>query len=177
MEYAKYEVWSPVQSQMFEWRDPDARPWISLTAFVRGKAQRGGIPFTGATMKRLLLLLFLFPGLAPAGTLYRCVGAGGQVSYLATPCAAGQRMDRSIEFAPEPDSPMLGTISGRKGSNTATGRSVSRSRGGTGSRSRVDPCLQAKAKRGQQLDRLGLKRTFSDLSRLDEPVRKACGGF
>ena len=129
-------------------------------------------------MKRLLLLLCLFPGLACAGTLYRCVGAGGQVSYLATPCAAGQRTDRSIDFAAEPDSPMLATISGRKRSNTATDRSVSRSRGGgTGSRSRVDPCLQAKAKRGQQLDRLGLKRTFADLSRLDEPVRKACGGF
>ncbi|HSD16547.1 MAG TPA: DUF4124 domain-containing protein [Thermomonas sp.] len=128
-------------------------------------------------MKRLLLLLCLFPGLASAGTLYRCVGTSGQVSYLATPCAAGQRMDRSIEFAPEPDSPMLAT-SGRKRSNAASGRSVSRSRGGgTASRSRPDPCLQARAKRGQQLERLGLKRTFADLSRLDEPVRKACGGF
>ena len=31
-------------------------------------------------MKRLLLLLCLCPGLASAGTLYRCVSANGQVS-------------------------------------------------------------------------------------------------
>lgn len=127
-------------------------------------------------MKCLLLLLCLFPGLASAGTLYRCVSAGGQVSYLATPCAAGQRMDRSIEFAPEPDSPMLAT-SRRQRSAFAGGRSMARSRRGRASRSGVDPCEQARAKREQRLERLGLKRTFADLSRLDEPVRKACRGF
>lgn len=126
-------------------------------------------------MKRLLLLLCLFPGLASAGTLYRCVGAGGQVSYVATPCTAGQRMDRSIEFAPVPDSPPLAT-SGRQRSASAGGRSMAKSRrgGGTVSRPRVDPCVQARAKREQQLVRLGLKRTFADVSRLDEPVRAAC---
>lgn len=129
-------------------------------------------------MKRLLLLLCLCPGLASAGTLYRCVGAGGQVSYLATPCAAGQRMDRSIEFAAEPDSPVMAAASKRPRSTSAGDRSMSKSRrGGTVSRPRVDPCVLAKAKREQALERLGLKRTFANLSRLDEPVRKACGGF
>lgn len=128
-------------------------------------------------MKRVLLLLCLCPGLASAGTLYRCVSAGGQVSYLATPCAAGQRMDRSIEFQPVPDSPVMAST-GRKRSASASGRAMSRSRrGGTASRSAVDPCQQAKAKREQALERLGLKRTYADLSRLDEPVRKACRGF
>ena len=128
-------------------------------------------------MKRLMLLLCLSPGFATAGTLYRCVGAGGQVSYLATPCAAGQRMDRSIQFTPVPDSPVMAT-SGRQRSGSAGGRSMSRSRrGGTASRSAVDPCQQAKAKREQALERLGLKRTFDQLSKLDEPVRKACRGF
>ena len=126
-------------------------------------------------MKRLLfLLLCLCPGLASAGTLYRCVSASGQVSYLATPCAAGQRMDRSIVFAAEPDSPVLAT-SKRLRAASADGRSMSKSRrGGTTSRPRVDPCMRAKAKREQQLERLGLKRTFADVSRLDEPVRAAC---
>ena len=126
-------------------------------------------------MKRLLLLLCLCPGLASAGTLYRCVSANGQVSYLATPCAAGQRMDRSIEFAPEPDSPMLATA-GRQRSATSGGRAMSKARRGGGSLSRagVDPCQQARAKREQALERLGLKRTYADLSRLDQPVRKAC---
>ena len=128
-------------------------------------------------MKCLLLLLCLFPGLASAGTLYRCVGAGGQVSYLATPCAAGQRMDRSIEFAPEPDTPVM-AASGRRRPASTKVRSMPKSRrGATASRSRVDPCGQAKAKREQALERLGLKRTFDQLSKLDEPVRKACRGF
>ena len=126
-------------------------------------------------MKRLLLLFFLFPGLVSAGTLYRCVGAGGQVSYLATPCAAGQRMDRSIEFAPEPDTPVV-AASSRQRSGSSRSMSTPR-RGGTVSRPGVDPCLQAKAKREQALERLGLKRTFDDLSRLDAPVRKVCRGF
>ena len=127
-------------------------------------------------MKRLLLLLvFLSPGLASAGTLYRCLSANGQVSYLATPCADGQRMDRSIEFQPVPDSPVMAT-SGRQRSGSAGGRSASKSRRGGSSKSRpsVEPCVQAKAKREQALERLGLKRTFADLSRLDEPVRSAC---
>ena len=125
-------------------------------------------------MKCLVLLLCLLPGLASAGTLYRCVGTGGQVSYLATPCAAGQRMDRSIEFTPVPDSPPVVT-SARQWTASAGRRSNAGSRGGGfGSRPRVDPCQQAKAKREQALERLGLKRTYADLSRLDEPVRAAC---
>ena len=129
-------------------------------------------------MKRLLLLLCLFPSLGFAATLYRCVGASGQVSYLATPCGPGQRMDRSIEYAPVPDSPVMAK-SGRQRSGSARGRSVSRSRRSTGTATdpQLDPCQQTKAKREQQLERLGLKRTFADLSRLDEPVKKACGGF
>ena len=128
-------------------------------------------------MKRLLLLLCLCPGLACAGTLYRCVGAGGQVSYLATPCAPGQRLDRSIDFQPVPDSQVL-AISRQQRPASAGGRSTSRSRGGgPASRTSVDQCGQAKAKREQALERLGLKRTYADLSRLDEPVRKVCRGF
>jgi hypothetical protein len=84
-------------------------------------------------------------------------------------------MDRSIEFAPVPDSKPM-AVSTRQRSASVGGRSKAR-RGGTASRPRLDPCLQAKAKREQQLQRLGLKRTFADVSRLDEPVRKACRGF
>lgn len=128
-------------------------------------------------MKRLLLLLGLFPALASAGTVYRCVGPAGQVSYLAMPCAAGQRMDRSIEFAAVPDSPMMAT-SRHQRSGSASGRPLPRlRRGGEAPGSRPDPCLQARTKREQQLEQLGLRRTFDELSKLDEPVRKACRGF
>lgn len=127
-------------------------------------------------MKGLLLLLCLLPALASAGTLYRCVSPNGQVSYLATSCGAGQRMDRSIEFAPESDSKPLATNS-RQQRSTAVG---SRRGGGhlpggsVAKKSKEDPCVQAKAKRDQRLQQLGLKRTYADLTRLDEPVRAAC---
>lgn len=146
------------------------------TALGSGNAHGDGVPERPEyNVKRLLLvLLCLFPGLACAGTLYRCVGTGGQVSYLATPCAAGQRMDRSIEFAAVPDSAPM-AASKRHNAASAGGRSMSKSQlGSTASRPRIDPCLQAKTKREQQLERLGLKRTFADVSRLDEPVRAAC---
>ena len=130
-------------------------------------------------MKGLLLLLCLLPALASAGTLYRCVSPNGQVSYLATSCGAGQRMDRSIEFAPESDSKPLATNS-RQQRSTAVGsrRGVGHLPGGSvAKKSKPDPCQQARTKRDLQLERLGLKRTFADLSRLDATVRKACRGY
>ena len=129
-------------------------------------------------MKALMLLfcLFcLFPGLASAGTLYRCVGAASQVSYQAKPCAAGQRMDRTIEFTAVPDSPLMATASSRPRSTASGSRSRSRTqRAGSAKRAKPDACLQAQTNRTQRLDALGLKRTYADLSRLDEPVRAAC---
>ena len=130
-------------------------------------------------MKCLILLpCLLFPTLASAGTLYRCVGDGSQVSYQAKPCAAGQRMDRTVEFSAVPDSqPMATTIRGKRSSATGMRPARGSRRAGSAAGAKADPCLQAKAKREQRLAQLGLKRTLADLSRLDEPVRAACRGF
>ena len=157
-------------------RYADSPMRYSLTAFALAEAQGDGTPIhPESAMKFLVLLLCLCPGLASAGTLYLCVDAGSRVSYQAKPCANGQRMDRAIEFAAVPDSqPMATTSRGQRAS--ASGARASRgSRGaGASSRPKPDPCLQEKAKREQRLAQLGLKRTFADLSRLDEPVRAAC---
>jgi|JI10StandDraft_1071094.scaffolds.fasta_scaffold1227151_1 hypothetical protein len=151
----------------------------SPTARAAAGAQAAGMSIRKESpMKSLVLLVCLCPGLASAGTLYRCVGAGGQVSYQAKPCAAGQRMDRTIEFAAVPDSqPMATTSRGKRSSATGARSSRGSRRAGTSARPKPDPCLQAKAKREQRLAQLGLKRTLADLSRLDEPVRAACRGF
>lgn len=127
-------------------------------------------------MKCLVLLsCLLFPMLVSAGTLYRCVGNGSQVSYQAKPCTAGQRMDRAIEFAAEPDSqPMAITSRGQRSGASGTRTTRGSRRAGSAAGAKADPCLQAKAKREQRLAQLGLKRTYADLSRLDEPVRAAC---
>ena len=52
-----------------------------------------------------LLVLILAAGQAQAANLYRCVSPKGQASYQQTlECPAGQRLDRSIEYQPVPDS-------------------------------------------------------------------------
>lgn len=42
---------------------------------------------------------------------------------------------------------------------------------------RDDRCRQAKAWRTREAERLGLRRTYADLGRLDAPVRAACNGY
>lgn len=151
---------------------------VSPTVIAGGLGHADGISFAAELpMKCLLLICCLFPGLVSAGTLYRCIGTDGQVSYLATPCAAGQRMDRSIEFAPEPDSTIPVPSASRRTAAKHARTTASSRRGSNVRQSRVHPCLQARAKREQQLERIGLKRTFDQLSKLDEPVRKACRGY
>ncbi|WP_233449392.1 hypothetical protein [Thermomonas carbonis] len=88
-------------------------------------------------------------------------------------------MDRVIEFVPVPDTQPAVAESRRSASASSRARSRSgyRRSSASGARKSEDPCRQAKANREKQLERLGLKRTFDDLSRLDAPVRKACRGF
>ena len=124
-------------------------------------------------MLLMLVVLAMFGPGANAANLYRCLSPDGQVSYQARPCAAGERTDRTITYVPAPDSAPITTKSTRA-RVAAASRSMTRPRGGTMSRSRTDPCQQARARREQRLAQLGLKRTYADLSRLDEPVRAAC---
>lgn len=120
----------------------------------------------------ILLMICLFPGLASAASLYRCVGRAGQVSYQSAACATNQRMDRSIEYVPDPVSPPPIAVSTRTTKPPATRKHL-RVRDGSGRRRtpRPSPCSLAKAKRVRQLERLGFKRTFDDLSRIDAAVR------
>lgn len=129
-------------------------------------------------MRALVLSICLFPGLAAAGSLHRCVNHVGHVSYQSTSCGAGQRTDRIIEYVPDSvlAVPNVGSTSGNKPLASKSRRAA---RAGYGSlrRTQPSPCMQAKAKRDLQLKGLGLKRTFDDLSRIDAQVRAACKGF
>lgn len=111
-----------------------------------------------------------------ADSLYRCVAARGTVSYQNAPCAGNQRTDRVIDYQPE------ATPAAAPKSVAAHRRVVSVRRRWyrtTPIRRAVptaaDRCRKGKAKREAALQRLGLKRTFADLSRLDAAVRAACG--
>ena len=134
-------------------------------------------------MKAALTLVLALMACAPgrAETLYRCVDRHAQVSYQSAACGSGQRTARTIEFVPEPIAPetaakIRAPISTSKPSRTRS--TVYASRTPQGKRKRgSDVCRAAKAKREAQLERLGLKRTFNDLSRIDAAVRAACNGY
>ena len=121
----------------------------------------------------LLLLLAAFA--AGAGELHRCVSRTGQVSYLSASCPDGQRTDRILQFVPDP---VPAPVTTRTGKASASGnRQSSRQRTVAIHKPERSPCQRAKARREAQLDQLGLKRTFDDLSRIDAAVRVVCNGF
>jgi len=116
-----------------------------------------------------------------AENLYRCVSPGGQASYRQAPrCPRGQRLDRIIAYRPEPDAtqppPVFKPVAPpRARAPTARSGSVA---GGTkrGRRQMTasERCRAAKEQRERAFRKLGLKRTYDDLGRLDAPVRAAC---
>lgn len=123
----------------------------------------------------VIALLLLLAGPAPAETLYRCVARDGAVSYQSQPCMASARLDRVVEYRPEPVAnaersparPPSARRASRPGPRTATA-------GHTPRTTAADRCRAAQAKRDAALERLGLKRTYAQLSRLDASVRAAC---
>ena len=133
-------------------------------------------------MKSILLLCLLLPAAtARAEQLYRCVGPHpGQVSYQSATCPPGTRSDRSIAYEPDPSPPMRPGFTARA-PTAATAPAMRRAGrgapGAPGARRADDPCRQAKAWRDRELERLGLKRRFDDLSRIDARVRAACKGY
>ena len=129
----------------------------------------------------MLVLALMVCATGRAETLYRCVDRNAQVSYQSAACGSGQRTARAIEFVPEPVA--LETAAKIRAPTRTTNPSRTRSSGYAsrtpqGKRKRgSDVCRSAKNKRQTQLERLGLSRTFDDLSRIDAAVRAACNGY
>lgn len=134
-------------------------------------------------MKYLWLALLLSPAAACAETLYRCVGSAGAVSYQAQTCAPGMRIDRMIDYVPEQVRaiPRRGhqarLVTERQVPSVTGGKTARRGTSVANARSRPDSCRAAKIRREEALERLGLQRTYAQLSKLDGPVRAACDGF
>ncbi|QIL20628.1 hypothetical protein [Thermomonas sp. HDW16] len=81
---------------------------------------------------------------------------------------------------PEPDStaPKPFSAGERSSKNSRDSRNIhSRQSYGRINKPKQSPCARAKTKREQQLQRLGFKRTFDDLSRNDAVVRAVCNGY
>lgn len=123
-------------------------------------------------------LLLLSPGVASAATLYRCINSDGSTSYQSRPCERDQRLDATMDYQPDPMPPMTSRdpVTPAKSRRATYGyRRVSSRRVTDDSPSAR--CRRAKARRAQETERLGLQRTFEDLSRMDAAVRDVCHGF
>ncbi|WP_287597255.1 DUF4124 domain-containing protein [Thermomonas sp.] len=124
----------------------------------------------------LLLLLSLH---AQAESLYRCVTRDGAVSYQSQPCAGRQRLDRVVEYQPEARAAPIApepAVSRRQPRRYAQGNAARVARAG-GTVSTSQRCRASRAQREAALQRLGLKRTYAQLSALDAAVRTACPGY
>lgn len=126
-----------------------------------------------------VLLLAALPAVASATHLYRCIGPSGQVSYQSSACAARHRTDRIIEFTPDArTAPREAQADAHR--RVARGASTPSLRGSSRGQTRpaaASACQVAKTRRERELEKLGLKRTFDDLSRLDAGVRSVCNGY
>lgn len=136
-------------------------------------------------MRRLLLVAGILSGITnapPVGaeTLYRCVARNGAVSYQSQACPETQRLDRIVEYRSDPvrardtEQPVESKRQRTRQTTRSPGQHAARGSHAvtTGSR-----CRASKAKREAALQRIGLSRTYEQLSRLDAPVREACRGF
>jgi hypothetical protein len=107
--------------------------------------------------------------------VYRCVGKGGAVSLQSQPCAADQRVTRAIYAPPEAERARRPTV-------VSSAPTQSSTYGGGPSAAdyqraqRQAACANAKASREDTLRRVGLKRTYDLLQRLDAMVYEACKG-
>lgn len=122
-------------------------------------------------------------GHAASYTVHVCVDARGVRSYQDMPCAVAQRSVATREFAAiVPDAATLVRTRAIEAEmdrrNRGGGDHVRIVRTAAAKRATApDPCRAAKGRRDSELKRVGLKRTFDQLSRLDGDVWDACHGF
>ena len=137
-------------------------------------------------MKRIFTLAMLALAFdVHAQQVHKCVDRSGNVAYQSAPCSGTQTTARSWEAQPDPvaDKPPPPVAAQRAQTGNSrpktrtTGSSTGRTTGASipvenSGNSRA--CLAAKAARTRTLERVGLKRTFELLRRLDDAVNRAC---
>jgi len=111
---------------------------------------------------------------AAAQNVYKCVAASGVVSYQSAPCEHGAREAARWDAPPDPPSRLHQSVSSQE--RHASEPRFTRTGSAHIARNAAKPsaCEAAKVNRDRTLERVGLKRTFDLLSRLDEQVRNAC---
>ena len=135
----------------------------------------------------ILVLFFLFPALANAQQVYKCV-KGKDVSYQSAPCDATHTVAKQWDATPDPEptAEEIAQRAAKRKQDAAESAQLRRAAGtnrtrptGSGSRttsiSAADArCNAAKDRRARKLESVGLKRTFDLLRKLDDAVHSAC---
>lgn len=119
---------------------------------------------------------------AASYTVHVCTDARGGRIYQDAPCAEGERPVATRAYAiAAPDPTLVARTRAIETEMDRRNRGEGRPRLGRTAAARrtaaQDPCKAAKARRDAELKRVGLKRTFDLLSRLDGDVWDACKGF
>lgn len=135
----------------------------------------------------LLVVLSTGP-LAYAQTIYTCVDAKGHKTYQNSPCPVGTRIDRARDYDEAPVDPRLEAQT-RQTQREMDARTRAANQGAVTTQVVVAPrgedardrqrrlCAEARAYRERELERVGLRRTYDLLSRLDRMVFDACKGL
>jgi len=132
----------------------------------------------------LALATCLLAAAAPAlpQSVQKCVAADGHVSFTSGACGAGERLDATYAAVPEQVPAKPAAMAGPR--RTAEARTQRQAQGRPAVRSprsqarparaAPDRCQDARDRRERTLARVGLKRTFDLLRRLDDEVWAAC---
>lgn len=119
-----------------------------------------------------------------APTVRKCVDALGHVTFTSAACGSGQRLEGRYDATPDAPAPAAAGTRSSEGAaprRAAAPRTVPEPRGASRPRTRGSAgpsparrCQAAKERREATLRRVGLKRSFDLLRRLDDEVWAAC---
>ncbi len=123
----------------------------------------------------LLVLLLLLAGNIHAEILNKCVSGSGTVSWQATACGQGTRVMKTLEYTPDPPTAVAVPHPVRTTVTKSRTRASTRYRVSTRTtRRKSNACARAHERRDVTLERVGLKRNYDLLSKLDADVRSVC---
>ena len=154
----------------------------------RAYARAAGPPAIAAALAvaaAMALAMWLLAAAAPARaqTVQKCIAADGHVSFTSGACGAGERLDATYAAVPErvTAGPAAAATARRAAEPGARRRGQQARPPARAPRSQARPtraapdrCQAARDRRERTLARVGLKRTFDLLRKLDDEVWAAC---
>ena len=125
-------------------------------------------------MRRLLLLTLVFYATGGhAQTVYKCAAKGTPTSFQSQPCPAGSRTVKTVAAIPEPyRTPAYQPRPTQQVQNDVVVHNNVQTTSDRAQRSAN--CQSEKNNREATLQRVGLKRTYNLLQKLDAAVNNAC---